>query len=82
MPICPGCERPVPYDRLATHEQYCAELGADTSHVRKIERLDRRISDAERRMYRRLRALEAELDITRSRTDEKGGTNGRSQPQR
>ncbi|WP_424020034.1 hypothetical protein ACOZ4N_20110 (plasmid) [Halorientalis pallida] len=82
MPICPGCERPVPYDRLATHEQYCTELADDASRARKIERLDRRISEAERRMYRRLRALEAELDIKRSRTDENGGANGRSRPQR
>jgi hypothetical protein len=80
MPICPGCERAVPYDRLATHEQYCAGLADDPE--RQIERLDRRISEAERRMYRRLRALEAELDIGRSRTDENGGANGRSRPQR
>lgn len=82
MPICPGCERPVPYDRLATHQQYCTELAADESRDQTIERLDRRISDAERRMYRRLRALEAELDIRRSRTDENGGTNGRSRTRR
>ncbi|AQL44912.1 hypothetical protein BV210_19340 (plasmid) [Halorientalis sp. IM1011] len=78
MPTCPGCERPVPYDRLATHEQYCTALDNDTE--RQIERLDRRISQSERRMYRRLRALEAELDVNRSRTDD--GADGRSRPQR
>lgn len=82
MPICPGCEQAVPYDRLATHEEYCTALTDETSENRNCERLDRRISDAERRMYRRLRALEAELDIKRSRTDENGSANGRSRPQR
>ena len=80
MPVCPGCEQPVPYDQLAIHERYCAELNdADAADA---ERLDRRISRVERRMYRRLRALEAELDITRSRTDENGSADGRSQTRR
>lgn len=80
MPICPGCERTVPYDRLPTHEQYCTEL--DTDRNRQLERLERRIEETERRMYRRLRALEAELEVGRSRSDENGAGDGRSRTSR
>ena len=82
MPTCPVCEQPASYDRLARHERYCT--GSDDAGVgaQPFERIDRRIEAVERRMYRRLRALESELEVKRSRTDENGGTNSQSRPRR
>lgn len=48
MPICPGCERSVPYERLDVHERYCGGIwGQPSPAAAAIERLDRRLQELE-----------------------------------
>lgn len=59
MPICPGCEESVPYDRLDLHERYCRGIwGEPTSTGIAIEKIDRR-----------LRRIEADLEGRLARDD-------------
>lgn len=63
MPTCPGCERFVTYDQLASHQRHCWALhGGDKASHERLKQLERRIDTVERRLRRRIRALEEELD--------------------
>lgn len=52
MPICPGCERSVAYDRLDLHERYCGGIWGEPAPAPAVME----------RIERRLQRLEAELD--------------------
>lgn len=59
MPICPGCERTVSYDRLHLHEQHCLGLGDDVGDAgRSLERLERRLEVIEQLLEGTLREAE------------------------
>lgn len=58
MPICPGCERKIPYDQLDIHERYCGELGSGTGG-RSLQRLDERLTELESRFKEQLQELES-----------------------
>ena len=59
MPICPGCERSVPYDRLDLHERYCGGIwGQPSAAAVAVEKLDRRLQRIEADLERRLAELE------------------------
>lgn len=63
MPICPGCERSVSYDRLDLHQRYCEGIkGAELDRARAVERLDQRLAAVEMRLDRRLRNIETDLE--------------------
>jgi len=82
MPICPGCERWVSYDELPRHERYCTQLcESDEARMRSLAALDERITETERRLYRQIKAIEAELDISTSRTDGEQESDSRSRRQ-
>ena len=75
MPVCPCCERRVPYDDLRGHVKHCPDAhDGDEEALRTAEALDDRLTDVERRLLRRISRLEAELEVREmvSRTDEKG----------
>lgn len=57
MPICPGCERKIPYDQLDLHERYCGEIRGGTGQ-RSLERLDERLTTLESRLEEGLQELE------------------------
>lgn len=57
MPICPGCERTIPYDQLDLHERYCGEIRTG-SGAESLQRLDERLTELESRLEDRLRNLE------------------------
>jgi len=59
MPICPGCERKVPYDQLDIHERYCRKIRSDTGD-RSLERLERRLTSLETLVGEMADELEAE----------------------
>ena len=68
MPICPGCERSVPYDRLDVHERYCGGIwGQPSPAAVAIERLDRRLQRSEDDVEERL----VQLDRRRRRPRER-----------
>ena len=76
MPVCPGCERDVPHDRLDIHVQHCAHLdGGDEAAMSAIEQLDRRLSTIERAMQYRIQQLEADRNPPLSNAR---GASGRS----
>jgi len=55
MPICPGCERSVPYDRLDVHERYCGGIwGQPSAAAIAVEKLDRRLQRIEADLEQRL----------------------------
>lgn len=55
MPICPGCERTVSYERLHLHEQHCLDLGDEVGDTgRSLEQLERRLEVIERLLEGRL----------------------------
>lgn len=59
MPICPGCERSVPYDRLDVHERYCGGIwGQPSPAALAVEKLDRRLQRIEADVEKRLATLE------------------------
>ena len=59
MPICPGCERSVPYDRLDLHERYCGGIwGQPSAAPVAVEKLDQRLQRIEADLERRLARLE------------------------
>ena len=59
MPICPGCERSVPYDRLDVHQRYCGGIWGESSPAAvAIERLDRRLKRIEEDVEERLVRLD------------------------
>lgn len=63
MPICPGCERTVSYDRLDSHERYCDGIWSATrAGSRSLERMERRITALENRIDRRLRDVEFDVE--------------------
>lgn len=63
MPICPGCERRVPYDRMGIHERYCEEIDRGAAGLgERVEALNRRLRAVENRLDRRLRRLESDLE--------------------
>lgn len=62
MPICPGCEQTVSYDRLDIHERYCDGIWSDEVGQRSIERLERRILALERRLDAQVRELESDVE--------------------
>ena len=69
MPICPGCERSIPYDRLDVHERYCGEIwGKRPAGAGAIEMLDRRLQRIEADLERRL----AVLDRRRRKQERRG----------
>lgn len=64
MPTCPNCECTVTYDRLEAHQRYClGKHEAGSTPLPAVERLDRRMTDMERDMFRRLLRLEAEVEL-------------------
>lgn len=59
MPICPGCERSVPYDQLDVHERYCDGIwGQDSDTATAVERLDRRLQQFKVDVDERLETIE------------------------
>lgn len=63
MPICPGCERQFPYDRLHVHERYCGGIwGPEELGRRSAEGLERRLVALEERFDDRLRDLETDIE--------------------
>jgi len=74
MPICPGCEQTVPYDRLDVHQRYCAGIWSDGMRGgRSVERLDRRLANVEARLERRLREFEEDVERRLAVVDSSGG---------
>lgn len=73
MPICPGCERTVPYRSLHLHEQHCVNLGDEVGDAgRSLERLERRLEVIEQLLGGPLReAGRTELE-SRVRDPEQG----------
>ena len=68
MPICPGCERSVPYDRLDVHERYCGGIWGQSSPAAiAIERLDRRLQRIEEDVEERLVKLDRRRRESRTR---------------
>lgn len=63
MPICPGCERSVPYERLDLHQRYCEGIrGGEKDRRRAVERLDQRLAAVEVRLDRQFRQFERDLE--------------------
>jgi hypothetical protein len=60
MPICPGCEGEIPHHRLDTHLRHCTALG-DEPDQSELEELDRKITDMETRLNRRLLKIQARV---------------------
>ena len=55
MPICPGCEQSVSYDRLDLHERYCRGIwGEPAPGPAALERIERRLQRLEVDLERRL----------------------------
>ena len=72
MPICPGCERSVPYDRLDVHQRYCGGIWGETSPAAvAIERLDRRLKQIEEDVEERLVKLDRRSRRPRGRRSRK-----------
>ena len=72
MPICPGCERSVPYDRLDVHERYCGDIWGQSSPAAiALERLDRRLQRIEADIDQRLAAMEGRRRGARERSRQK-----------
>lgn len=78
MPICPGCEKRVPYNRLDIHERYCKEL-TDQPDQGRVEALDRRLRAIEQQLNRRMVKLESRLQETQR---EQGQDSAREQQYR
>lgn len=63
MPRCPECYRIVSHRRLDSHLEWCCSTtGLDRKSGAEPERLAHRLTDVERRIGRRIDAIEAELD--------------------
>lgn len=71
MPICPGCERTIPYELLDIHERNCAGIwnatfglqATDVSiDVRATERLEQRVAALEKRLDEVENGAEGERD--------------------
>lgn len=63
MPICPGCERVVPYNRLVIHEHLCDGIwGVKDGGAIPGEGLERRFDDLERHLDGRIREIKEDLD--------------------
>lgn len=72
MPICPGCERSVPYDRLDVHERYCGGIWGQSSPAAvALERLDRRLQRMEDDVEQRLVQLDRRSRSARERQNRK-----------
>lgn len=66
MPICPGCERQVPYRRLGVHQRYCEGIGGTHRGAgagAATELLDERLTRIEERVEERLGELERRLAL-------------------
>lgn len=63
MPICPGCEQTIPYDRLDVHVRYCVGIwSAARYNAPSSDRLESQITTMEHHLDRRLRELESDID--------------------
>jgi hypothetical protein len=65
MPICPGCERQVSYERLDGHLRTCHDIRSDEIPRASIERLERRLATVERLLDTQFGQLEPGLDDQR-----------------
>jgi len=69
MPICPGCERNVSYQKLDLHERYCkGKFGAGAGTSRSREYLKRKITYMEERLEEEVADIERELERRLART--------------
>jgi len=74
MPICPGCERKVPYQQLDVHQRYCKGIrgrerdpGDESVEARLSaieDRFDERLREVERDLERRLARIEGDDERT------------------
>jgi hypothetical protein len=63
MPVCPGCEREVPYDQLDIHERYCHQIWTcDGAESRAVERLERQLADLEKQFDGQLQEFETDIE--------------------
>ena len=62
MPVCPGCERNVSYDRLDVHERYCDGIWSDGVGSRAAERFERRLLALEERIDSQLNGFETDVE--------------------
>lgn len=66
MPLCPGCERYVSYDRLAHHQRRCDGIwAADEERDTPRSGLEGRLHALECALENRLRRIEAEVERLR-----------------
>lgn len=70
MPVCPGCEQQIAYDRLDLHERYCDGIwNANALGSRAVERLERRLLAVEERLEGRLHDVEEDAERRWARMD-------------
>lgn len=73
MPVCPGCEQQIAYDRLDLHERYCDGIwSANEVKSRAAEQLERRLLAVEDRIDGRLRDLESDVERRLVRLEKSG----------
>lgn len=73
MPVCPGCEQQIAYDRLDLHERYCDRIwSANEVESRVAEQLERRLLAVEDRIDGRLRDLESDVERRLVRLEKSG----------
>lgn len=74
MPICPGCERTIPYDRLDLHERHCLGIWSAARFVSpSIERLEAQLTAMETHLDGRLRSLEEDVNQRLGRLERRAG---------
>jgi len=69
MPRCPECYRILSYHRLDIHLRCCCASSDPESTAAELEELTHRLTDAERRIERRIETIEAEFDRIDTRSD-------------
>jgi len=69
MPRCPECYRILSHRRLGIHLRCCGVSSDRERTAEELEDLTHRLNDAERRIERRIEAIEAEFDRLDIRTD-------------
>ena len=59
MPICPGCEQKVAYQKLDTHQRYCEAIWNDRNVKRRSwEQLEAKLTELEKRFEARLQEVD------------------------
>jgi hypothetical protein len=72
MPICPGCECSVPYERLDNHERYCKGVWGEASLATSaIEQIERRLQLIEGKIADRSESGWEQLDADESSSQNK-----------